>query len=378
MGYHHGMARDGYEYRDALPSGPVRGRGAGLNPGNRYETVRLHVLGEVLDAPDGKGIEAAAPVVKTQVFPDRTRTLINRVDSPDVPYNWSINPYRGCEHGCIYCYARPDHERLGFSCGLDFETKILAKFDAPAILRRELARPSWRGEMIAMCGVTDCYQPIEAELRITRGCLEVMAQCRQPVGIVTKSRLVLRDLDLLRELAAHGAVAVTVSVTTLDNQLAAKMEPRAAAPRERLRTIAALAQAGVPVSASVAPIIPGLTDREIPAILKALAEAGAQHAGYVLLRLPYQVKDLYLDWLARNFPDRAGHVESLLRQTRGGALYDSRFGKRKRGEGPVAEQVGRVFRVFAARYGLNRPRPERPASGFRRPVLGGQGSLFED
>ncbi len=365
-----------FEFADALATGPLKGRGAALNPGNRYETVRLHVLGEFLDQQqiDGDQPKRAATIV----YEDETRTIINHVDprnSPDIPFEWSINPYRGCAHGCIYCYARPDHERLGFSCGLDFETRLVAKPNAPALLRKELASPKWKGDVIAMSGVTDCYQPIEAQMKITRGCLEVMAEFRQPVGIVTKNRLVLRDLDVLKEMAAHQVVHVAISVTTLDNALAAKLEPRASSPGDRLRTIRELTEAGVPTMAVVAPIIPGLTDKEIPAILEAVAEAGAISAGYVLLRLPHQIKALFLEWLQRHFPDRAAHVESLIRDTRDGELYQSAHYERKRGTGAIAEQIRAMFKLFCKRYGLDRSMPAYAKESFRRPG-DGQMSLF--
>jgi DNA repair photolyase len=366
---------DDFEYRDALLHASARGRGAQLNPGNRHESLRLHVLGEHLDqviteqGDDGQQ-------VRTEVFADRTKTIINHVASPDIGFNWSINPYRGCEHGCIYCYARPDHERLGFSCGLDFETKIVAKFDAPKLLRQELAHPRWKGETIAMSGVTDCYQPIEEKLRITRGCLQVMAECRQPVSIVTKSRLILRDLDLLTTLAADRAASVAVSITTLDPSLSRRMEPRASSPAQRLKTIETLAAAGIPVSVMTAPIIAGLNDREVPSILEAASRAGARSAGWVMLRLPHQIKALFLDWLQREFPDRATHVESLIRQMRGGDLYDATWRTRQRGEGPMAEQIARVFKIFSKRYGLDRPWPGLSSKSFRPPPLQGQMPLF--
>ncbi len=370
------------EYADALPDGAVRGRGAALNPGNRFVGSdpkrgvirRLHVLGEHLDevhrartSGDGDACPAA-PQVRTEVRPDSTRRIINRVDSPDISFNWSINPYRGCEHGCIYCYARPDHERLGYSSGLDFETKLVAKVDAPRLLRRELAHPKWTGETIVFSGVTDCYQPIEREYRITRGCLEVIADCRQPLGIITKNKLVLRDLDLLQELARHKAVRVGLSVTTLDNRLASRMEPRASSPSERLETLAALHDAGIQTFAMIAPIIPGLNDREIPALLKAVSQAGAQTAGYILLRLPHQIKALFLDWLARCYPERANHVESLMRQVRGGALYDPAFGVRQRGRGPIAAQINSLFDAFSKRCGLDGTLAPLNGAAFRRPA----------
>lgn len=341
-----------------------RGRGARGNPPNRFESIRLDVVAPCGDAPH------------TQVYRDRTRRVINPVDSPDVPFRWSINPYRGCEHGCVYCYARPDHERLGFSCGLDFETRIVAKPDAPALLRKELALPSWRGEMIAMSGVTDPYQPIEQELRIARGCLEVMATCRQPVGIVTKNRLILRDIELLQRLAAFDAVRVMVSVTTLDNKLAAKMEPRASSPADRLETIRRLSQAGVPTSVMVAPVVPGLTDREMPRILEAAAKAGAVSARYIMLRLPHQVKALFVDWLERHFPDRASHVASLLRQLHSGDLYQSKFGARQRGRGALARNFEQLFAVFSRRNGLDENLDAACSEYFDSARLSGQMSLF--
>ncbi|MCC6322362.1 MAG: PA0069 family radical SAM protein [Phycisphaerales bacterium] len=340
------------EHVDALLSGPARGRGAQLNPGNRFEDVRLHVLGEHLDElaiehPDGRG-------VPTRVYADKSKTLLNRVDSPDLPFNWTINPYRGCEHGCIYCYARPGHEYLGMSCGLDFETRIMAKLDAPALARAEFGKPGWNGEHISLSGVTDCYQPIESRLRITRGLLEVCAEFAQPVGIVTKSRLITRDIDLLRELARHQAVGAFISITTLDNRLASAMEPRASAPRERLAAVRQLADAGIPVGVMTAPIIPGLNESEIPAILDAAADAGASGAGYTMLRLPHQIKALFLDWLKREFPDRAGKVESQLRDMRHGDLYRATFFERHKGVGARAEQVGQMFKVFQRKHNLHR------------------------
>lgn len=500
---------------DALPAA-ARGRAAGVNPAIRFEPLHLEVLDETRE--DAAREHPNGVQVITEVISDRTRSVINRVDSPDLPFNWTINPYRGCEHGCPYCaggetpvlmadgttrqladlrigdeiygtrrrgscrrltptrvlahwatrkqayrvmlddgtavvasadhrfltqrgwkhvcdqgparrpalssrdefvgvehqptlshiealpgrrelfdittgtgdfiangvvshncYARPTHETLGFSCGLDFETKIVAKTGAARLLRRELAAPSWRGEPITMSGVTDCYQPLERRLRITRECLEVMAECRQPVSIVTKNRLITRDLDLLGELARHRAVMVAVSLTTLDRGLAARMEPRASTPPDRLRTIRELAAAGVPVMAMLAPIIPGLTDREVPALLEAAAQAGAASAAWVMLRLPHGVKEVFSDWLERHHPRRAGHVLSLMRQVSGGgeAIYDPRFGKRQRGTGPIAEQIRQTFEIFRRRHGLDRPLPALCSDSFRPPERpGGQLGLF--
>lgn len=365
------------EYADALAA-RARGRGAQLNPGNRFEDVRLHVLGEHMDEiaaemPDGRR-------VMTQVFKDHSRTLINRVDSPDLPFHWTVNPYRGCEHGCIYCYARPGHEYLGLSCGLDFETKIAAKFDAPELLAHELAKKSWQGETIVFSGVTDCYQPIEAKLRITRRCMELCAELAQPVSIVTKNALVTRDTDVLSELAKHGAAHVAISITTLDNRLASAMEPRASSPRERLKAIRTLTDAGVPVQVMTAPIIPALNESEIPALLEAAKEAGAVGAGYTMLRLPHQIKALFLDWLAREFPQRAGHVEAALRDVRDGELYQAEFGERMRGSGPRAEQIGKMFKVFKRRAGLERVWTGLSSAEFVRRrearAAGGQMKLF--
>ncbi len=366
-----------FDYGDALPGGPVRGRGAGLNPANRFDSVRLHVLGEHLD----ECLEAMAPAARpaTQVLADDSRTIINKLDpanSPDIGFRWTINPYRGCEHGCIYCYARPGHEFLGLSCGVDFETKIFAKFEAPKLLQRELGRPSWKGETIVLSGVTDPYQSVEARLAITRQCLHVLAECRQPVSIVTKSRLVLRDLDLLRRLASHGAVRVALSLTSVDAKLSALMEPRASAQADRLGAMRELSAAGVPVTAMIAPVVPGLNDHHLPRLLEAAAEAGATSASHVLLRLPHQIKALFLEWVSRHFPDRAAHVESLIRQTRGGDLYDARHGVRMRGQGPIAEQIGSMFKLYARRFGLDgRPAPLSSES-FVRPNGDGQMVMF--
>lgn len=356
---------------------PARGRGpATLNPPNRFEGLSLHVLGEHIDAQRSEHPQGVQ--IQTQPLRDETRRIINKVvNSPDINFDWSINPYRGCEHGCVYCYARPTHELLGFSSGLDFETKIMVKHDAPQLLRRELAAPKWKGEVIVFCGVTDCYQPLEARLKLTRSLLEICAECRQPIGIITKNHLITRDLDLLGELARFNAVHASISVTTLDARLASKMEPRASSPNDRLRAIKELSSAGIPVTVMVAPIIPGLTDQEMPSILQAAAEHGASSAGWVLLRLPYQIKTLFMEWLHRCVPERAGRVEHLLREMRGGDLYQSRFGERQRGAGEQAELMATMFRVYQRKYGLNRPLPPLSAAHFRRPHLDGQRQLFE-
>ncbi len=352
-------------YPDALPTGPLKGRGAGTNPANRFENIRLHVLGDHLDA---QAAESPAPrQVPTTVLPDTTRSIINRVDSPDIGFEWTINPYRGCEHGCIYCYARPGHEYLSMSCGVDFETRILAKHDAPDLLRKELASPGWKGEAIVMSGVTDPYQPVERELRITRRCLELMLECRQAVSLITKNPLITRDLDLFDRMNAYNGVHAAVSITTLDNSLAAKLEPRAGSPQARLAAVRALAQIGIPVTVMTAPIIPGINDHEIPALLDAAKAAGATSAGYVLLRLPHQIKDLFADWLQRHFPDRAAKIDSLIRQTRAGELYSAEFFDRMRGTGPVADQIAASFRLFSRRAGLDQRHPPLNTAAFTRP-----------
>ena len=293
-------------------------------------------------------------------------------DSPDVGFRYSVNPYRGCAHGCSYCYARPTHEYLGLSAGLDFETKVFVKYRAAELLRNFLAQPSWKPETIAFSGVTDCYQPAEREFQITRRCVAVAAECRQPIGIVTKNALVTRDIDLFRELAAHNAVRVCVSITTLDAQLARTMEPRTSSPDARLRAIRELSDAGVPAFLMLGPVIPGLNDSEIPAILAAARDAGATGAGYVLLRLPTTVREVFFDWLQRSYPDRMSRVVALIRSTRAGRLNDSNFGRRQRGTGNVADLIADTFKLWRTKLGfpeeskpLNREafRPPQPTTG---------------
>lgn len=368
------------DFPDALPAGPAHRRGAGLNPANRFETVRLHVLGEELDRRlvEHADSEGRPNRVERRVYADQSRTIINRVARlSDVPFDWTVSPYRGCEHGCIYCFARPYHEHLGFSCGLDFETKLIAKPDAPGLLLQELAHPSWEGEPIVMSAITDVYQPIEHDMELARRCLEVMARCGQPVSTMTKSALVLRDADLWASLAARRAGRVTITLVTLDAELARRLEPRASSPEGRLRAIRELTAAGVPVSVNIAPVIPGLTDSEVPELLRRIKEAGAVSAAWALLRLPYQVKDLFLEWLERNVhPERARKVESLIRQTRGGKLYEA-SARRHRGTGVLARQLSQTFRVFARRHGLAPDAGELSSEHFRRPETGGQLGLFD-
>jgi DNA repair photolyase len=347
------------------PSSTIPGRGPNLNPANRFESIRVEPNGEWLEAEFAE--TGSVPHPRTQFFHDASESILVHNDSPDVGPGWGLNCYRGCEHGCAYCFARPYHDYLGWSSGLDFETKILVKTRAPELLRAELSGRKWRPETVMMSGVTDCYQPAERYFRLTRACLEVLAEFRQPVGIITKNFLVTRDLDLLAELARWQCVSVNISVTTLDADLAGKLEPRAARPEHRLRAIRLLAEAGVPVNVLVAPVIPGLTEHELPGILAAAAAAGARRAGYVLLRLPYAVKDIFLQWLDDHEPGKKERVLSRLRDLRGGKLYDATFGTRMRGEGIFAEQIRRMFEVAARRSGLNREETVLSTAHFRRP-----------
>ncbi len=348
-------------YKSAPPRELPRGRGASDNPANRFEA--LHVELDPIDPtedPDGRKLA-------TQFYRDATKTIISRNNSPDVGFETSINPYRGCEHGCAYCFARPTHEYLGFSAGLDFESKIMVKEDAPELLEAELASPKWQPKVVAMSGVTDPYQPVEKRLKITRRCLEVLARFRNPVAIITKNRLVTRDLDVLRELAEHGAIGVNISVTSLDVKLQRILEPRTSPPQARLDAVAQLHAAGIPVGVMVAPIIPGITDHEVPAILEACGKAGAQFAGYVVLRLPWAVAPLFERWLDEHFPDRKEKVLGRIRNMRGGKLYDSRWSKRQEGEGIFAEQIGAMFEVARRRAGIG-GRPTLSTAAFRRPA----------
>ncbi|MGH9749020.1 MAG: PA0069 family radical SAM protein, partial [Candidatus Polarisedimenticolia bacterium] len=318
---------------------PRRGRGAVDNPAGRFEKRRVAPPEEIWWDED-EGPPAAVP---TTVTPETTRTILARNDSPDIGFDRSINPYKGCEHGCVYCFARPTHSYLGLSPGLDFETKIFSKPEAAALLRGELSRPGYRCAVIALGANTDPYQPAERRLRITRSILEVLLEFRHPVGIVTKSSLVLRDLDLLVAFAALRLASVYVSITTLDADLARRMEPRAASPARRLRTIQALARAGVPAGVLASPMIPGLNDPELERILEEAAAAGARSAGYILLRLPHEVKEIFTGWLEARYPLRAAKVLALIRETRGGNLYDPAFGERMRGSGPYADLLARRF-----------------------------------
>ena len=364
--------------RKSQHSVPARAIGRGIDsaPPNRFEAIRSVADWEQLSPDDELLVDERR--VPTTFLPDRAATIIRENDSPDIPFRYSINPYRGCEHGCAYCYARPTHETLGMNAGIDFETKVLVKHDAVSMLRRELNRPRWKCEPIMMSGVTDCYQPAEREFKLTRGILEVMLESRQPVCLVTKNVLILRDLDILADMAKLRLVSVAVSITTLDQQLARTLEPRTATPVARLRAVRELSAAGVPVRAMLAPLIPGLTDSEIPAILSAAKEAGAAGASFVLVRLPYAVGPLFVEWLKLHRPLAADRVEGLIREMRGGKLYKSQFGTRMRGEGPYAESIEATFDVFVKKLGLDQPWPELDTSQFRPPHLaGGQMQLFD-
>ena len=341
----------------------IRGRGASWSPANRFET--LHVDVNDFDAVDAAPDETEQPRRVTQYFRDGTKSIITRNSSPDVGFETSLNPYRGCEHGCIYCYARPTHEYLGFSAGLDFESKIMVKMNAPELLRAELESPRWQPQTLVMSGVTDPYQPIERKLRITRGCLEVLAKFRNPVAIITKNRLVTRDADVLNELAKYEAVAVNLSVTSLDPNLQRVLEPRTSSSQARLDAIKHLRSAGIPTGVMVAPVIPGLNDHEIPKILDACAKAGAQFAGYTIVRLPWGVAPLFEHWLEEHFPDRKEKVLGRIRHLRGDRLNNSQWHTRMSGEGIFAEQIASLFKVGCQRAGM-RERPKLSCDSFQR------------
>ena len=335
-------------------------RGAPSNPPNRFENIRFERVEDWDPEED--------PSPKTRFLRDLSQSIISHNDSPDIPFNTSLNPYRGCEHGCSYCYARNTHEYLGFSAGLDFETKIVVKENAPELLRRELSSLKWKPQIVAMSGVTDCYQPVERRLELTRGCLAVLAEFRNPVSIITKNHLVTRDLDLLRELAAYHAVMVHLSINSLDPELARKLEPRAASPNGRLEAVQTLSKAGVPVGVLVAPVIPALNDHEIPAVLAAAKSAGAGWAGTEILRLPLTVAPTFEAWLESNVPGKKEKVLGRIRSIRGGKLNDPRFGTRMSGEGIFADQISQMFHVARRKVGLSENGPELSIAAFRRPA----------
>jgi DNA repair photolyase len=346
------------------PAPPAKGRGATFNPSNRFRRDGREAVDDGWATDDD-----ALPPLKTIVIVQASRTIIARNDSPDIPFTQSINPYQGCEHGCIYCYARPSHAYLDLSPGLDFETKLFAKPNAAALLRAELSRPGYVCDPIALGSNTDPYQPIEREWKVTRSILEVLTQCEHPFSIVTKSSRVERDLDLIAPMAAKNMARVYVSITTLDHDLARKLEPRATAPTRRLQAIKTLADAGVPVGVLVAPIIPQLNDRDLEAILDAAAVNGARHAGWIMLRLPREVAPLFREWLDAHYPLRAAHVMSLIHQMRGGRDYDSNFGTRMRGTGEFSALIERRFALAVNRLGLNRERAPLDTSRFKPPPI---------
>ncbi len=345
-----------------------KGRGAASNPGNRFEEIHFERDAEWNPEDD------AAP--RTTFLRDASQTAITFNNSPDVGFEASINPYRGCEHGCIYCFARPTHEYLGFSSGLDFETKIMVKENLPELLRKELSAKKWKPQTIVMSGVTDCYQPIERKLKLTRRCLEVLTEFRNPVGIITKNFLVTRDVDLYAELAKHNAVRVNISITTLDETLTPKLEPRAALPKHRLAAVKILSDAGVFVNVMVAPVIPAITDFEMPKIIQAARDAGAKSVGYVPVRLPFAVKSLFEEWLEQYFPDRKEKVLNQIRAMRGGKLNDPNFGSRMRGEGIFAEQMNQMFHVACRKAGFDKIAEEPISSSSFRVPPGPQLTLF--
>lgn len=325
-----------------------RGRGAGLNPSGRFEPTERTTF------DDGWATLEDMPPFRTEVQVEKPRSVISRNESPDIPFDRSLNPYRGCEHGCIYCFARPTHSYMGLSAGLDFEAKLFAKPDAPKLLERELSKPGYKPRTLAIGTNTDPYQPIEREWRIMRQVLEVLNKANHPVAIVTKSALIMRDIDILASMAERGLAKVAVSVTTLDRKLARSMEPRASTPSRRLEAVKALSQAGIPTGVLMAPVIPALNDHEIERVLDSAKAAGAVEAGYVILRLPLEVSPLFRDWLLQNYPDRYRHVMSLVRSMRGGKDYDAEFGKRMKGAGPYAWQISRRFEMATKRLGLVR------------------------
>ena len=331
----------------------VKGRGTGSNPSSRFHKEQYET-----DFSDFGWVEEDdLPNIKTEYFTDHSRTILAKNDSPDIGFDTSINPYRGCEHGCSYCYARPTHEYLGLYAGFDFESKIFVKRQAPMLLRSELMKKKWRPQVIAMSGVTDCYQLGERKFELTRGCLSVLAEFKNPVVLITKNHLICRDADILSELARDNLVRVCLSVTSLDANLIKKLEPRSSAPMARLKAIEYLSKAGISVSVNVAPVIPGLTDQEIPSILRASAEAGAKSAGMTLVRLPYSVKDHFADWLERHFPERKNRVLHTIQGMRAGKLNNSEFGARMRGNGKRALQITETFKIFRRKYALNQKLP---------------------
>ncbi len=351
----------------------ISGRSSGYNPQNRFEEIVL-----VPTDDDGRFFpdeNQAERKVETKFFVDTSKTALARNDSPDVGFTYSINPYRGCEHGCIYCYARPSHEFLGFSSGLDFETKIMVKEDAPGLLREAFMKKSWEPQVVAMSGNTDCYQPVEQKLKITRRCIEVFLEFRNPVGIVTKNFLITRDLDILKELAKLNLVSVAISITSLNQDLTKKMEPRTSSPTKKLEAIEILVKNSIPVGVLVAPVIPGLTDEEIPSILREVSSRGATFAGLQMVRLPYAVKDLFVEWVRREFPNRENRIISRIKDVRKGKMNSSNFRERMRGTGETAKTIHQLFYMACKKYHLGNGKFDLATDKFRRPV-GMQTEMF--
>jgi len=357
---------------------PLKGRAAQGNTPNRFEALHRELFPpELAGEWEESAGEPPSTGIPTRYFEDASRSILVRNDSPDIPFTFSLNPYRGCEHGCIYCYARPSHEYLGFSAGIDFETKIIVKSDAPVLLARALAAKGWVPQTVALSGNTDPYQPLERRLALSRRCLEVFMEFRNPVSIITKNALILRDIDILRGMARLNLVHVMLSVTSLDEHLIRIMEPRTSSPALRLRAIERLAAEGIPVGVNVAPVIPGLTDEEIPAILDAAAARGASSASYILVRLPGAVRQLFVDWLERELPGKRSRILNRIRDTRSGNLSDPRFHTRGKGEGEIASAVQSLFTLASARAGIGPDRPGLSTAGFRR-TPHGQQELFDN
>lgn len=327
----------------------IKGRGTNLNPDNRFIDIKLEILDEYLEHTKD---DEERPV--TQFINDNSKSILSKNDSPDLGFSYSINPYRGCEHGCIYCYARPTHEYLGFSSGLDFETKIMVKKDAPELLERGFQSKSYTPQVIILSGNTDCYQPVERKLQITRKILEVFLKYKNPVGIITKNSLIERDLDILIELNKLNLVGVTISIPTLNKEIASVMEPRTSTPSRRLQTVENLSKAGIYVNVNIAPVVPGLTDDTIPFVIKSASDAGAKSVARVILRLPWQNKELFVNWVHKNFPERANKILNRIKSLMDGELYNSDWGKRMRGEGEWAETVKQIFRINCEKYNLNK------------------------
>ena len=362
--------QDAYRGQDEQKVFDIRvGRGAVSSPGNRFENTHFY-------ESESQDEEEKSNKVATVYLDDRSESIVSENQSPDLGFRYSVNPYRGCAHGCSYCYARPTHEYLGMNCGLDFETKILVKKNAPELLRKWLSRKSWSCEPIMFSGVTDPYQPAEKEFELTRKCLQVAWEFKQPVMLITKNALITRDVELLSDLARENLVRVTLSITSLDQSLIRVMEPRTSSPRARLDAIKKLAKVGIPVSVNVAPMIPGLNDSEMAHILKSAADKGATQSNYIVLRMPYAVKEIFLDWVDAHFPDKRSTIENRIRSTSNDQLNRGEFGIRMRGTGVYADQIRNAFRVFKKKFGLDKSLPKLDTTRFRRPPENGQLELF--